>query len=126
MPYPNDPLSFQARCLRLSALVIRTTLSLPKDAATKTIVDQLLRSATSVGANANEARSAESRADFIHKMSVSLKEARETSYWLSLLKELGYDTKGNIAAQMSECSELVAIMVASVKTAKRNMENQQK
>ncbi len=54
---------------------------------TRTIAQQLLRSGTSIGANVEESQSAESAADFIHKLSISLKEARETRYWILLLSE---------------------------------------
>ena len=51
---------------------------------------QVLRSGTSIGANVNEAISSESKKDFVHKLGIALKEARETAYWLSLLKDSGY------------------------------------
>jgi four helix bundle protein len=71
---------------------------------------QLLRAGTSIGANIKEATQAESRADFIHKMAIALKEASETEYWLELLKETGFSTKNTttrfkpIARNCSDCS----------------------
>ena len=60
---------------------------MPKNQATRTVGDQLLRSGTSIGANVHEAQDAESTADFIHKLQIALKEAQETAYWLTLVQE---------------------------------------
>lgn len=76
---------------------------------------QVLRSGTSIGANVQEALEAESKADFIHKMTISLKEARETSYWLRLLKDSGYFDQYEL---LDSCKELISILVAIIKTAK--------
>ena len=79
---------------------------------------QILRCGTSIGANVREAIRAQSRADFIAKMSISLKEASETEYWLELLIESEYigPTEGeNI---MSDCQELISILTCIIKTAK--------
>lgn len=83
------------------------------------ISKQLLRSATSIGANVNEAIAGESRKDFVHKMSIASKEARETLYWLELLNEsklvdLDYSTHVN------DCVELIKIITSIVKTTKQN------
>lgn len=78
---------------------------------------QLIRSATSPGAHYGEARAAESRRDFIHKLQICLKELRESDVWLRYLSALrALDCK----SLRSECNELIAIFVASLKTAKRN------
>ncbi len=84
------------------------------------ILLQLLRSATSIGANVNEASAGQSKRDFITKMSIASKEARETSYWLRLLSESDWynvDLKNNI----SECNELVKILTKIVKTSQENL-----
>ena len=75
------------RSVAYSVRVIRLYKSLMRDSAGRVIGHQLLRSATSVGANAHEAQAAQSRADFIAKMSIAHKEARESSYWLRLIDE---------------------------------------
>jgi four helix bundle protein len=86
----------------------------------KHIADQLLRSGTSIGANVHEARGAESRADFIHKMQVALKEARETCYWLTLAQKSGL-VKGNLGdVLVNECDQLAAILARSAMTARKN------
>lgn len=84
------------------------------------ILLQLLRSATSVGANVNEGSAGQSKRDFITKMSIASKEARETSYWLRLLSESNWynvDLKNHI----SECNELVKILTKIVKTSQENL-----
>ena len=83
---------------------------------------QLLRSGTSIGANVNEAVDAQSTADFIHKMSISLKEARETHYWLRLLSESQYIDSHH--PQIDSCEELIRILTAIVKTSKENAKKQ--
>src|SRR5207302_7526170 len=82
-----ETLSFRERCTCFSVAVVRLVAVLRQTTTGKHIADQLLRSATSIGANVHEARGAESRADFIHKMQVALKETRETHYWLSLVEK---------------------------------------
>lgn len=81
---------------------------------------QMLRSGTAVGALIRESEHAESKADFIHKMSISLKEANETEYWLMLLHDTEYlDTK-SFQSIFSDCQELIKLLVSIIKTAKKN------
>ncbi|RTL57123.1 MAG: four helix bundle protein [Sphingobacteriales bacterium] len=81
---------------------------------------QVLRSGTAIGALIREAEFAQSKADFINKMSIALKEANETIYWLSLLKDTNY-ISGEIFEDLSKYSkEIIAMLVASVKTSKTN------
>ena len=83
------------------------------------ISKQFLRSATSIGANVLEAEAAESKNDFIHKMSLASKEARETKYWLLLLKE-GKMTDINIEYELTEIDSIINILTAIVKTSRQN------
>jgi four helix bundle protein len=79
---------------------------------------QLLRSGTAIGALVREAEQAESRADFVHKMAVALKEASETQYWIELLHHSGYlDTPG-FTSVYAELTELLKLLTAIIKTAK--------
>jgi len=80
---------------------------------------QLLRSATSIGANAVEANSAQSHRDFIAKLSISFKEANETLYWLRLLSKSGYLTSKSI---FDECEEIIRIITSILVTARKNEE----
>ena len=79
---------------------------------------QILRCGTSIGANVREAIRAQSRADFIAKMSISLKEASETEYWLELLIETDYIGLTEGENIMSDCQELISILTRIIKTAK--------
>ncbi len=71
---------------------------------------QLLRSGTSIGANVNEAICAQSKRDFVHKLSIALKETRETDYWLNLLKDGNYITTERFDKTISECTEIFKIL----------------
>tara|TARA_R110002050_G_C8489846_1_gene474539 strand:+ start:75 stop:428 length:354 start_codon:yes stop_codon:yes gene_type:complete len=84
------------------------------------ISNQILKSATSIGANVEEAIAAQSRKDFIHKMSVSLKEARETYYWLRLLNESEL-TSIDVNNHLMKSSEIISILSSIVKTSKKNI-----
>lgn len=77
---------------------------------------QLLRSGTSIGANAREAVRGQSKADFYAKLHISLKEADETAYWLELLHETDYLTQAQFESIYSDCQELIKILVSILKT----------
>lgn len=79
---------------------------------------QVLRSGTSIGANVNEAQEAQSSADFISKLSIALKEARETKYWLDLLHGSGYITDVQYQSINADAEELIALLTAILKTKK--------
>jgi four helix bundle protein len=79
---------------------------------------QLLRSGTAIGALIREAEFAQSKADFIHKLSISLKEGNETLYWLELLKDSALINIVEFDTLNSNCKELVAMLVSSIKTSK--------
>ncbi len=82
---------------------------------------QLLRSGTAIGALIHESEFAQSKPDFISKLSISLKEANETSYWLSLLNDTGFIDNDQFVKLDSDVHELIAILVASIKTAKKSI-----
>ncbi|WP_371807821.1 four helix bundle protein [Lutibacter sp. B1] len=82
------------------------------------ISKQLLRSGTSVGALVRESEHAESKADFIHKLSVALKEANETEYWLDLLKETDYLNELEYISIQENIKEILKILVSIIKTSK--------
>jgi four helix bundle protein len=106
--------------LEYGACVIELVNSLPKTTAGRRIGDQLLRSATSVGANYEEAQAAESRADFVHKLQIALKEVRESHYWLQLLRRTRVLAPEELAVLLDEATQLRAILSKSVITAKTN------
>lgn len=80
---------------------------------------QILRSGTAIGALVREAEFGQSRADFLSKMSFALKEANETGYWLSLLKDTKFIHEEQYSRLSPDCRELIAMLVATVKTTKR-------
>ena len=82
---------------------------------------QILRSGTAIGALVRESEFAQSQADFINKLSVSLKEANETDYWLNLLKDSGYIDEKSFLSMEEVCGELIALLVSSIKTVKNNL-----
>lgn len=86
----------------------------------RTLSKQLLRSGTSIGANIEESRSAQSTADFIHKMEIALKEAKETNYWLRLLIATDVMPENKVASLLSESKEIIKILASSIVNAKRN------
>src|SRR5690349_24792599 len=71
---------------------------------------QILRSGTSIGANINEALAGQSKRDFVHKLAIALKEARETSYWLNLLKDSNFITQADFDLLNSSCNEIIKIL----------------
>lgn len=81
---------------------------------------QVLRSGTAIGALIREAEQAESKADFAHKMTIALKEANETAYWLELLHQSGYIEKDGFDSIWADNQELLRLLISIVKTARSN------
>ena len=82
---------------------------------------QVLRSGTSIGANVTEADEGQSKPDFINKLSIALKEAVETEYWLRLLRDEKYITQSQSESMLDDCKQLIRLLTASIKTAKRSL-----
>ena len=80
---------------------------------------QLLRSGTSIGANVAEAQNAQSRPDFLSKLSIALKETSETKYWLKLMQASDYLTEKEAASMLRDCIELEKLLVSIIKTLKQ-------
>ena len=83
---------------------------------------QLLRSGTSIGAMVRESKFAQSKLDFINKISIGLKEANETLYWLEILHDSDFIDNNNFDALHEKCSEIISIMVSIIKTTKLSLE----
>jgi four helix bundle protein len=83
---------------------------------------QLLRSGTSIGANVREAEQAQSKPDFIHKLSIAIKETNETLYWLELLGQSGYLKKAEFESIYQDCIELIKLLTSIIKKSKANIE----
>ena len=84
---------------------------------------QVLRSGTSIGALVRESKFAQSNKDFINKLSIALKEANETDYWLSLLSDTGYLTKEMYKSIQPEIDEIISILVSIIKTSKEKIKS---
>lgn len=106
------------RTKRFGLMVIRLSQTLPKTPEARVIQYQILISATSVGANYRAAKRARSLADFISKMGIVEEETDETMYWLEMIVEAGMLDKGKVSPLYAEAGEILAMTVASIKTAK--------
>jgi len=110
----------EERLIDFAVDIIRMAESLPKSKVANHIAGQLIRCGTSPAPNYGEAQSAESRADFIHKMKVCLKELRETRVWLLMIVRAKLiKTVSKLDALIQESNELISIFVTSIRTAKK-------
>ena len=111
----------EERLIDFAVRIIRTAESLPQSKVGNHIAGQLIRSGTSPAPNYGEAQSAESRADFIHKMKISLKELRETRVWLLIIISANLIKEASKLESLGdENNQLISIFVASIKTANQN------
>ena len=113
------------RFLKFATEIVRVTQQMKRNYALRYIGTQLLRAGTSVGANYEEARGAESKSDFIHKLKISLKEARETMFWLKVVNSVEYEksdkrSDNKIESMIAESDEICKILASSIKTVKSN------
>ena len=99
--------------------IIKLCIYLQTDKKEYVLSKQLLRSGTSIGANIVEAQQAQSRPDFISKMSISLKEAVETNYWLRLLKASNFLSENEYTSIISDCAEIEKLLTSIVKTSRQ-------
>jgi four helix bundle protein len=111
------PQQLEDRLIDFAVLIIGVVEALPASKAGNHIANQLIRSGTSPAPNYGEARSGESRKDFIHKMKISLKELRETMIWLKIIDRKCLGDCHELRSALAECSELIAIFVSSTRTA---------
>lgn len=100
--------------------IIKLHKHLIKDKKEHIIAKQIVRSGTSIGANINEANYGQSKADFISKMYIALKETAETEYWIKLLIMSDYVSEDMGESLLNDCLEIKRILVASINTAKEN------
>ena len=115
---------FKDRTKQIALRVIRLVESLPNTHSAQIIGKQLLRSATSVGANYRAACRGKSTADILHKLAIVEEEADESLYWLELLIESEIVTEKKLSVLTSDINEVVAMTVSSIKTLRsKNMEN---
>jgi four helix bundle protein len=115
-----DKKDLEIRTKEFAIRIIKFIAPLPKNRITAELGHQLLRSGTSVGADYREARRAESRRDFIHKLGIIEKECSESQYWLELFDSLDLGSRNDRQWLLREAGELLAIFTSSGRTAKRN------
>ena len=107
----DKSLAFAARIIKLNQYLIKKREFV--------ISKQIIRSATSIGANINEANYGQSRADFITKMQIALKETAETEYWLRLLLMSEYLSQSEAASLLEDCLSLKRLLISTLNTAKK-------
>ena len=121
MTKENKEFNLEDRLIDFAVRILHVAGSLPKTKAGNHIAGQLIRCGTAPAPNYGEAQDAESRADFIHKMKVSLKELRETRIWLLIIGKANLlKPASKLEPLIDESNQLISIFVASVKTAKQN------
>jgi four helix bundle protein len=113
---PERTFEFARRVVKLCQELYQTP------GVNRLLAGQLLRSGTSIGANVEEGRAGQSRADFVSKYSIACKEARETHYWLRLLVASDIITESELQEMIDEANQLVAILISIIKTTKNNSE----
>jgi len=86
------------------------------------MINQVFRSGTAIGALVSESTYAQSPADFVNKLSIAPKECNETLYWLNILKDTEYLKEQEFESISSDCQELLALLISSIKTSKQNIE----
>jgi len=109
----------QERAFKFAVRVVKLVNRLPRTVAGFEIGKQIVRSATSIGSNVEEADAAESKRDFIHKMSIAHKETRETRYWLRTIKAALLDDD-EVRALIQESDELIRILYTIVENARQS------
>jgi len=121
MSKERDKFDLEERLIEFAVRVIRTAESLPKTKTGNHIAGQLIRGGTSPAPNYGEAQNAESRADFVHKMRLALKELRETRIWLLIIVRANLiKPASKLHDLLDESNQLISIFVKSIGTAKKN------
>jgi four helix bundle protein len=111
---PKSKSDLKQRCYNFSLNIIALSDTLPNKRSAWVINDQLIRSATSIGANIIEARASSSRLEFKRYFEIALKSANETKYWLELLKDAHIVEAKNLAELLNEVSEIASMLASGV------------
>ena len=115
----DKSIAFAARIVKLHDFLIKNKKGL-------IIAKQVVRSGTSIGANVSEAERGQSKSDFYAKMTIALKEANETNYWLRLLKANDYITEQEYESLNKDLDEVISLLVAITKTTKKDLSKKSK
>ena len=108
------------KSLEFAARTVKFCVRVSQSEKESIITKQLIRASTSIGANINEANYGISRADFISKMQIAMKEAAESEYWLKLLYKAEYVSEIDVKELIELCKELERMLISTLKTAKEN------
>lgn len=100
--------------------IVNLCTDIKENRKSNVLLNQVLRSGTSIGANIHEANYASSKADFTNKLQIALKECYETDYWLSIFKETHIITEIEYSDMFAKCSKIRKLLVSSITTAKNN------
>ncbi len=111
----------EEKSFALAIRIVRLSQYLSEEKREYVLSKQILRSGTSIGALVREAKYAQSKADFLNKLSIALKEANETEYWLKLLKETHYLTESMFYSILPQVKEVLRVLITSTKTVKRSL-----
>ncbi len=114
IPISERTFNFAVRIIKLCSFLEE------KPGVSRTLGQQLLRAGTSIGANTAESKSGQSRKDFLNKLEIALKEARETKYWLRLLVAAEIVTKQSLVTLLEEIEEIIKILVSITRKVKEN------
>ena len=106
------------KCYLFAIRIVKLSKYLQAERKEFVLSKQVLRSGTAIGALIKEAEFGQSKPDFINKLNIALKEANETEYWLSLLHDTNYLDKSQYKSIAEECTELIKMLVSSIKTLK--------
>jgi four helix bundle protein len=104
--------------------IVRFYQYLCKEKKEYVLSKQILKSGTSIGANVRESRNAQSKADFINKLNVALKEADETQYWLEIMERAEIIDSKQIESLHNDLYEIISILVSSIKTVKKKLKSE--
>ncbi|HWL93723.1 MAG TPA: four helix bundle protein [Phycisphaerae bacterium] len=120
---PKRPIDIAARTFSFGVRTFKMTRALPKDFASQVVVRQLARSGMSIGANVEEAQASQSKVDFARRMNIALNEARESHYWLRLIRETKLVPAPRLDSIIDEANELVSILTTIVKKSRSGIES---
>lgn len=114
----NNKNILQDKSYQFSLEIVKLCKYLQEDKREKILSNQVLRSGTAIGALLCEAEFAQSLSDFINKLSISLKEANETRYWIKLLRDSGYIEQVKAVEYLDQINQLISMLVSSINTSK--------
>jgi four helix bundle protein len=115
----RDHPGIKDRSFRFSVRILNLVRAMPRDVAGQMLARQVARSGTGIGSNVEEAQAAHTKREFAHKMNIARVEARETLYWLRLVRETKMLSENRLRDLLTESNELVSILTAIVRTSKK-------